>query len=161
MLDAILFEKRGIPAAVVITDPFVPTAQTIARMQQMPEVPLIVVPHPVTSLTVRQAEALADAITDEVEAALTGHGTVQRARPPGTASDLADLETRLAAGIRADGGDLSARVAAPHELILTLSIPDEACAECILPKSHLEALFSSIIAEYLGPGWHLTHNDPR
>ena len=159
MLDAILFEKRGLPAAVVITEPFIPTAQAVARMQQMPEYPFIVVPHPVTSLTVRQAEALADAITDEVDVALTGNEPVESGRL--APLDLAELETRLAAGIRADGGDLSARIPAPSELILTLSIPDEACAECILPKSHLEAVFASIVAEWMGPGWHLTVHDPR
>ena len=35
-----------------------PTAKAVARMQQMPDFSFIIVPHPVTSLSVAEAEAL-------------------------------------------------------------------------------------------------------
>ncbi|MEE2778574.1 MAG: hypothetical protein VYE73_17635 [Acidobacteriota bacterium] len=171
MLDTILLEKRGIPGAVVITKPFVPTAKAVARMQQMSDFPFIIVPHPVTSLSVGEAEALADRITDQVETALLQDTSAPEASCEGTRSeapaqavDAATLERlvdRLAAGIRADGGELTASAPSQGRLELELSIPDEACAECILPKPHLEAVFTSIVAEQLGPGWVMELRDPR
>ena len=70
MLDAITFEKRGIPAAVIITAPFVPTAEAMARLQGMPGYPYAVVPHPIGSLGPAELEARADGIAATVEALL-------------------------------------------------------------------------------------------
>ena len=72
MLDAITFEKRGIPAAVVITEPFVPTAEAMARLAGMPGYPYAVLPHPVGSLSAMEVAQRADAVTARVEALLLG-----------------------------------------------------------------------------------------
>ena len=70
MLDAITFEKRGIPAAVVITEPFVSTAEEMARLAGMPGYPYAVLPHPVGSLAPAEVAQRADTITARVEALL-------------------------------------------------------------------------------------------
>ena len=70
MLDAIFFEKRGIPAAVVITEPFVPTAVGIAKLAGMPGYPHAVIPHPVGSLSTAEVRQRADAVAAAVEAML-------------------------------------------------------------------------------------------
>ena len=70
MLDAITFEKRGIPAAVVITEPFVPTAGEMARLAGMPGYPYAVLPHPVGSLTPAEVVERAEAVVARVEALL-------------------------------------------------------------------------------------------
>jgi hypothetical protein len=70
VLDAITFEKRGIPAAVVITEPFVPTAEALARLAGMPGYPCAVLPHPVGSLTPAEVAQRAGAIAARVEALL-------------------------------------------------------------------------------------------
>jgi hypothetical protein len=49
--DGIEFEKRGIPAAVLISSEFVVGAKTMARLQGLPGYPVAVVPHPIGSLT--------------------------------------------------------------------------------------------------------------
>ena len=67
MLDAITFEKRGIPAAVVITEPFVPTAEAMARLAGMPGYPHAVLPHPVGSLTAAEVSQRAAAIAERIE----------------------------------------------------------------------------------------------
>ena len=64
MLDAISFEKRGIPAAVIITEPFIPTA--LAELSGLPGYPCAVIPHPVGSLTPAEVLARAEAITPRV-----------------------------------------------------------------------------------------------
>jgi hypothetical protein len=66
VLDAITFEKRGIPAAVVITEPFVPTAEAMARLAGMAGYPYAVLPHPVGSLRPAEVAARAEAITDRI-----------------------------------------------------------------------------------------------
>ena len=70
MLDAIFFEKRGIPAAVVITEPFVPTAMGIAKLAGMPGYPYAVIPHPVGSLGAAEVRQRAEDVAAAVEAML-------------------------------------------------------------------------------------------
>ena len=67
MLDAITFEKRGIPAAVVITEPFEPTAEAMAQLAGMPGYPYAAVPHPFGSLTAAEVSAHADWVVDRIE----------------------------------------------------------------------------------------------
>jgi hypothetical protein len=67
VLDAISFEKRGIPAAVVITEPFVPTAEAMARLAGMPGYPVAVIPHPIGSLGPAELAARADAVAGRIE----------------------------------------------------------------------------------------------
>jgi hypothetical protein len=70
VLDAIFFEKRGIPASVIITEPFVPTAVGIARLAGMPGYPHAVIPHPVGSLSTAEVRENADAVAARVAALL-------------------------------------------------------------------------------------------
>ena len=72
MLDAITFEKRGVPAAVVITEPFVPTAEAMSRLAGMPGYPYATVPHPVGSLGAEDVNARADQIVERIEKLLLG-----------------------------------------------------------------------------------------
>ena len=72
MLDAISFEKRGIPAAAIITEPFVPTASAIAELSGLPGYPVAVIPHPVGSLTAKEVIDRADAIAARVADILLG-----------------------------------------------------------------------------------------
>ena len=67
MLDAITFEKRGIPAAVVITEPFEPTAEAMAQLAGMTGYPFVAVPHPFGSLSAAEVSARADQVVDRIE----------------------------------------------------------------------------------------------
>ena len=67
MLDAITFEKRGIPAAVVITEPFEPTAEAMARLAGMAGYPFAAVPHPFGSLSAAEVSERADQVVDRIE----------------------------------------------------------------------------------------------
>jgi len=78
VLDAILFEKRGIPAAVIITEPFVATAEAMARLAGMPEYPVAVIPHPVGSLSPDEVTARADAIAERIVELIIGDSTPSR-----------------------------------------------------------------------------------
>jgi hypothetical protein len=70
VLDAIFFEKRGIPASVLITEPFVPTAVGIAELAGIPGYPHVVIPHPVGSLSIAEVRQRADTAALAVEALL-------------------------------------------------------------------------------------------
>ena len=74
MLDAISFEKRGIPAVVIVTEPFIPTAFAMAALAGLPGYPHAVIPHPVGSLSPLEIRARADAIAARVETLLLGAG---------------------------------------------------------------------------------------
>jgi hypothetical protein len=70
VLDAINFEKRGIPAVAVVTEPFAPTARAMAELNGMPHYPFVVVPHPFGSLDEKTVWARADAALAHIEALL-------------------------------------------------------------------------------------------
>ena len=72
MLDAINFEKQGIPAVAVVTEPFIETAKAVAELNGMPGYPFVVVPHPFGSLDVAMVHARADAAFARIVALLRG-----------------------------------------------------------------------------------------
>ena len=176
MLDAVHFEQSGVPAAALLTEPFATTGTAIAELQGFADYPFATVPHPIGSLTEPAADALADAVTPAVVSLLTPTGARPRADrdsadaiatgspSAGTATSTASaphlVVDALAALLRADRADLTATVAGRH-VTLRLHIPDEACAECILPASMLVPMFQHRFDTDLGPGWTITLEDPR
>ncbi|MBI2986346.1 MAG: hypothetical protein HYY45_06220 [Deltaproteobacteria bacterium] len=51
MHDSLELERRGKPSAVVVTEPFVHAAKTMARSAGIPDYPFAVVAHPMISLS--------------------------------------------------------------------------------------------------------------
>ena len=170
MLDAIHFEERGVPAAAILTEPFASTGLAIAELQGFDDYPFATVPHPIGSLTTDEAMALADAVTPTVLGLLadTAAQPVRDSKPanadaagtPATGTAPAEIVEEFAAVLRADRADLTASVEG-HHITLRLHIPDEACAECVLPASMLVGMFQHRFDDELGPGWSITLDDPR
>ncbi len=50
MHDGIEFEKNGVPAAVICTEPFVSSGKAMSKIGGIPDYPFVVVPHPLGSL---------------------------------------------------------------------------------------------------------------
>ncbi|MBI4763895.1 MAG: hypothetical protein HY787_04740 [Deltaproteobacteria bacterium] len=50
MHDGIETDNRGKPAAVLITEPFIPTARAIAEIRALPDYRFAVLKHPIGSL---------------------------------------------------------------------------------------------------------------
>ncbi len=74
MLDAINFEKQGIPAVAVVTEPFVRTGEAVAEMHGLPSYPFVVVAHPFGSLIQPTVRARADGALVLIELLLLGDG---------------------------------------------------------------------------------------
>ena len=164
MLDAVRFEELGLPAAAILTEPFRATGKVMAELQGFADYPFATVPHPVASLSIDQVNALADAVTPEVERLLLD-GVV--ADPPsaeastsGKRTGLEDVVEALAEALRADRADLTAEQTG-STIVFRLHIPDEACAECVMPSSLLVPMFQHHIDTELGPGLVVALNDPR
>ena len=51
MLDGILLEKAGIPAAAIVTDVFEVTGRAMAEQWGVPYYRFLVMPHPIANLT--------------------------------------------------------------------------------------------------------------
>ncbi|MEZ5376903.1 MAG: hypothetical protein R2733_10365 [Acidimicrobiales bacterium] len=154
------FEARGLPAAAIVTQPFVATCAAMAEVNGFPDYLFAVVPHPVTSLTSDQVLALADAITGRVEALLLAP-RVDAGDAATEGLDLAALVEELAEGLRTDGADLVADVTGPSSVVLRLHIPTQACAECIMPADWLLPMFEQRIRSALGDYWTVELDDPR
>ena len=50
MHDGISLEKRGVPTVVIVSEPFIGNANTMARLLGMPDYRYVALPHPISSL---------------------------------------------------------------------------------------------------------------
>ena len=71
MHDGIIFEKRGLPAAVVCTEPFIPMAQASAVAGGIADYPFAVVAHPIGRLSEAELRARVAEALPQVVALLT------------------------------------------------------------------------------------------
>lgn len=69
--DAVRLERRGLPTAVVGTEPFVDEGLEQARVLGMPDYRLVLIPHPVQILGEDELAAHADRAFAAIEARLT------------------------------------------------------------------------------------------
>lgn len=72
MYDIVRFERRGIPAVAVATEPFVDEAIEQARLLAMDDCRVVYVPHPVQLLSDEELKERAGAAFPLVLAAITG-----------------------------------------------------------------------------------------
>ena len=70
MLDGIVFEKVGIPAASIVTDVFEGTGHAMAQSWGVPEYKFLSMPHPIANLSEAELDARARAIAPEIVALL-------------------------------------------------------------------------------------------
>ena len=75
MHDAIAFEERNIPTAVLATEVFLTAASAQAQALGMPTFTVISVPHPVQNLTPAEVRQRAENVIEEVV-----HKLLDRAR---------------------------------------------------------------------------------
>jgi hypothetical protein len=66
VLDGILFEKVGVPAAAIVTDVFEATGRAMAQSWGVPEYRFLSMPHPIANLTEAQLDQRAREIAPEV-----------------------------------------------------------------------------------------------
>lgn len=70
MLDAVHLERMGVPAALVVTEPFLRAAKANAAAHGLPDLPMVVVPHDylVEDDTVvrRKIEAIVDEVLERL-----------------------------------------------------------------------------------------------
>ena len=159
MLDAVRFEELGLPAAAIVTEPFTTTGKVMAELQGFADYPFATVPHPIGSLSEDQVTALADAVTPAVESLLLRGeaGPVAGGAEPGSLDAVVES---LAVALRADRADLTAEQSGSR-ITFRLHIPDEACAECVMPSSMLVPMFQHRVDRELGPGLTVELEDPR
>jgi hypothetical protein len=65
--DGIEFEKRGIPAAVIVTAPFTETARASSAIAGLPDYRFATIPHGIQRLDVDEVQQIAIALADSVE----------------------------------------------------------------------------------------------
>jgi hypothetical protein len=64
-------ERQGIPTATFITDAFSTYARGLARMQNMVDLPEVVIPHPIAGRATDELREKVRKVYGEVKAALT------------------------------------------------------------------------------------------
>jgi hypothetical protein len=66
VLDGILFEKVGVPAASIVTDVFEMTGRAMTQAWGVPTYKFLAMPHPIANLTDAQLDQRAREIAPEV-----------------------------------------------------------------------------------------------
>jgi hypothetical protein len=66
VLDGIVFEKHGIPAASIITDVFEATGRAMAQAWGLPNYKFLSMPHPIANLTDSELDQRAREIVPQV-----------------------------------------------------------------------------------------------
>jgi hypothetical protein len=73
VLDGILFEKHGVPAASIITDVFEATGRAMAQAWGLPTYKYLSMPHPIANLTEKELDQRArDMVPQIVQLLLQG-----------------------------------------------------------------------------------------
>jgi hypothetical protein len=70
--DGIEIDDRGTPAAVIVTEPFIPTVQAIADIRTLPDYRYAVIDHPIGSLDEVELRLRAKAAAAQIAAILLG-----------------------------------------------------------------------------------------
>jgi hypothetical protein len=71
MHDALAAERRGIPAAAVMTDRFVATANAVVELNGVKDYPYVVIAHPIASDSDEELAAKAEASVGRIVSVLT------------------------------------------------------------------------------------------
>jgi len=71
LLDSLEFERRGVPAAAVVTEEFVPGAKAASSMYGFPDYPFVILAHPLKNLNLGELEQRADAAFLQLKMLLT------------------------------------------------------------------------------------------
>jgi len=66
VLDGILFEKHGVPAASIVTDEFIDTGRAMAEMWGVGSYRFLDMPHPTANLMEEELDQRAKEITPRV-----------------------------------------------------------------------------------------------
>jgi hypothetical protein len=66
VLDGILFEKAGVPAASIVTDVFEHTGRAMAEAWGVPHYKFLAMPHPIANLSEAQLDQRAHEIAQDV-----------------------------------------------------------------------------------------------
>jgi hypothetical protein len=66
VLDGILFEKQGVPAASIVTDEFIETGRAMAKTWGLPDYPFLSMPHPTANLTEKELDQRAQEMAPAV-----------------------------------------------------------------------------------------------
>lgn len=74
MRDGVKFARKGIPAVALVTSEFWAQGDFVARSVGMPDVPRVMLPHPVAATGADNLRRVAQSIRDEVLARLAGRG---------------------------------------------------------------------------------------
>ena len=65
--------KRGLTTAVICSDPFLKLAKTQARVFGVPDLPLVIIPHPLGGLSIEQVEGRALVAIPQVVGLIRAH----------------------------------------------------------------------------------------
>ena len=165
-------EKAGIPTVCVITTAFQAIAEAQQKALGYPELPFVMLEHPVAVATEDEIEEKVEAIysdlvrhlADTLSSGKEGDDRTDTAAPEAPSMDLGPLDEAIAPirkMLQTDGADLAVISRENGTVTMQLIFLENVCEECILPS---EALTGMIQTACSGFGWEFSDvilRDPR
>jgi hypothetical protein len=169
MRDAVTFEARGIPVAILVNDVFEPIAHATAALLDLPAgyvaKNIVWLPHPTSNLTATAAAGLIDERIERIRAALLGreqpHEHDGRALLETAIAERYDGEEELirartavdglASSLRADGAELVLTTFEDGVLEGELRIGELTCDDgsCIMPADALARMIEALVKPHV------------
>ncbi len=166
-------EKQGIPTVCLITTAF----QTIAEGQQKalgyPELPFVMLEHPVAVATDDEIEAKVEAVYPELVRKLTGGVASTGETTPeqkkdnpedpstGKIIDIDEVIAPIRNMLQADGADLAIISWKNGDTHMKLIFSDQVCEECILPREDLADMILAACRNHGLEASRMVLEDPR
>ncbi len=165
-------EKAGIPTVCVITTAFQSIAEAQQRALGYPELPFVMLEHPVAVATEDEIEEKVEAIYSDLVRHLTGTQSSGTEKGGGTATsapetpsmDLGPLDEAISPirkMLQADGADLAVASRENGTITMKLIFWDSVCEECILPGKDLAEMIGSACREGGHDVSEVVIQDPR
>jgi Fe-S cluster biogenesis protein NfuA len=164
VFDGIGFERRGIPAAVIITEPFRATAAAIAGLNGATGFRVATLTHPVTSKEIDALVTETGAVV-ELVADIWLHGPVDDVAPAGPSgldeSVVRAVVEEFREALNSDGSDLVLEEVVDGRIVARLDTVGHGCEECLLSATTIEAMLRSAVSGQTGTAPQIVLTDNR
>lgn len=148
MYDGIALERHGVPAVVVCTELFEPTAKQMAELQGVNDFPMVLIPHPLGRCPVDELEIKAEIAVDAIALLLLNDPLRQASAPDGLAETPHAVEDALAgfaASLDADGFRLAVEAVSESTVTIALTATKEACHDCLVADEMMISMLETAV----------------
>ncbi|MEX2533270.1 MAG: hypothetical protein WD360_04850 [Nitriliruptoraceae bacterium] len=136
------------PAVVVCTELFEPTAKQMAELQGVTDFPMVLIPHPLGRCPVDELEIKAEIAVDAIARLLLQPAVTVSPNADQLSANTRSVEDALggfAASLQADGFHLAVESVDDSVVTVALTATDEACHDCLVADDMIIQMLTAAV----------------